>query len=263
MQALAGVSLDLCEGGSVGLVGESGSGKTVFAETVLQVLPSNARVSGSIRWHGNDLITMSESDVNGLRGREIALVMQDSTGALNPALRIREQLKVILHAHNSRRIDVVRVGCDLLQKVGVPNPLRVLNAYPRELSGGMAQRVAIAMAISCSPKLLIADEPTSALDATVAFQVVELLKELRQTLGLSLLVISHDIGVVSHCTEFVAVMHQGKIVEFGPTPEVLACPSHGYTRSLLESNMAFRKYPILESTRIKIRPESANSDTRD
>ena len=232
------VSYDVDEGEVLAIVGESGSGKTVLNMAPLGLLPSGVTVdlSGSVNFAGRDLLTLGESDLRRIRGGEVGVIFQDPLSSLNPVRRIGPQVAEVaeLHLGLTARAAEKRAG-ELLALVGIPDPEQRLRQYPHELSGGMRQRVGIAMSIAGEPKLLIADEPTTALDVTVQAQIVNVLKELQARLGMAIILITHDIGVVSGMASQVAVMYAGRIAELGPVDDVLLRPQHPYTRGLLDS----------------------------
>jgi len=235
-RAVDGVSFDLDEGEALGIVGESGAGKSVLALSLLRLIDPPGRIApGSlVEYRGTDLLQLPEPALRRVRGAEIAMVFQHPGASLNPVLRIGDQIVETLRAHRAVTMpDARRQAVELLDLVGIPEPDRWVSAYPHELSGGLQQRAAIAMALSCEPKLLIADEPTTALDVTVQAQILELLLELRQRLGTALLLISHDLGVVARLAERVAVMYGGQIVEQATAAELFASPRHPYTAALL------------------------------
>jgi oligopeptide/dipeptide ABC transporter ATP-binding protein len=219
------------------VVGESGSGKTVTFLSVLGLIALPGVVEAdSIVWNGREIAGLPPGSRRALRGREIALTMQDALTALNPALTIGTQIIETLSAHGQTHSAGARDRArELLQLVGIPDPARRLRAYPHELSGGMRQRAMIAMALACGPKLLIADEPTTALDVTVQAQVLDLLSELRLRLGMSLVLITHNLAVVAEHCDRVAVMYAGQVVETGPARRVITAPRHPYTAGLLAS----------------------------
>ncbi|MBZ8140397.1 ABC transporter ATP-binding protein [Rubrivivax gelatinosus] len=233
-QAVKGISLDVPENTTVALVGESGSGKSVTAMSVLNLLPENAERNGRILWRGRDLLQASLRELQALRGKEIACVFQDPMSSLNPVFNVGQQLAepLMRHLGMSRRQAWARAE-ELLGEVGIPEPKRRLNAYPHEMSGGQQQRVMIAMALACEPRLLIADEPTTALDVTIQRQVLELLGKLRERHRMSLLFISHDLGVVGEIADRVVVMRHGQIRESGEVARIFAAPQDGYTQALL------------------------------
>jgi oligopeptide/dipeptide ABC transporter ATP-binding protein len=236
--AVNGVSLHLDTGETLGLVGESGSGKSVTSLAVMRLLPPEpgAEVSGEIVFDGRDLARLPEKQMRSMRGRDIAMVFQDPMTSLNPVLRIGEQVVETIRAHREIDADGARArAAELLRLVGIADPERQLDRYPHEFSGGMRQRVMIAMALALEPKLLIADEPTTALDVTIQAQVLELLKRLTTETGTAVILITHDLGVVARMTRRVAVMYAGKVVESAPTGELFANPRHPYTVGLLHS----------------------------
>ncbi|TCP00396.1 peptide/nickel transport system ATP-binding protein [Rubrivivax gelatinosus] len=243
-QAVKGISFDVPENTTVALVGESGSGKSVTAMSVLNLLPENAERSGRILWRGRDLLKSSLSELQALRGKEIACVFQDPMSSLNPVFNVGQQLAepLMRHLGLTRRQAWARAE-ELLGEVGIPEPKRRLQAYPHEMSGGQQQRVMIAMALACEPKLLIADEPTTALDVTIQRQVLELLGKLRERHRMSLLFISHDLGVVGEIADRVVVMRHGAIRESGPVAQIFAAPQDAYTKALLACRPALDTNP--------------------
>ena len=236
--AVNGISLHLDRGETLGLVGESGSGKSVTSLALMRLLPPEpaAEIGGEIEFDGRDIANLPEKQMRPLRGRDIAMVFQDPMTSLNPVLRIGEQVEETIKAH--REIDTAGArarATELLRLVGIADPERQLERYPHEFSGGMRQRVMIAMALALEPKLLIADEPTTALDVTIQAQVLELLQKLTLETGTALILITHDLGVVARMTRRVAVMYAGLVVESASTGELFADPRHPYTVGLLHS----------------------------
>jgi len=233
-EAVKGVSFDIPENTTVALVGESGSGKSVTAMSVLNLLPDNAERSGRILYKGGDLLQAPLGELQSLRGREIACVFQDPMSSLNPVFTVGNQLCEPLRRHLglSRRVALEKAE-SLLAEVGMPEPRRRLSAYPHELSGGQQQRVMIAMALACEPRLLIADEPTTALDVTIQRQILELLAKLKEQHRMSMLFISHDLGVVGEIAEQVVVMRHGVVREQGPVVRIFSAPQDPYTQALL------------------------------
>ncbi|MBR0842153.1 ABC transporter ATP-binding protein [Bradyrhizobium liaoningense] len=232
---LRGVTLELQPREVRGLVGESGAGKSMLGRAVLGLLPANATItSGSIAFEGVDLLAMGEAERRKLLGRRIALIPQDPMTSLNPVKRVGAQIERLLRHHLglSRRAAFARAA-ELLAEVAIRDPLRVLSLYPHEISGGMRQRVLIAMAFACDPALVIADEPTTALDVTVQRQVLQLVERLRQRHGSAVLMVTHDLGVVAKICRSMTVLHAGRVLEDGDTADVLARPRHAYTRALL------------------------------
>ena len=237
VRAVRGISYSVAAGETIGIVGESGSGKSASALALLRLLPANGRVTGGQALLGStDLLTLATKPLNDLRGGSVAMVYQDPLSALNPVLTIGRQITEVIerHRHVSRG-EAERRATELLDIVGIPGAKRRLSEYPHQFSGGMRQRVMIAMAISCDPTLLIADEPTTALDVTVQAQILELLGQLKRELGMALIVITHDLGIVAGITDRVLIMYAGQIVEEGPTEDVLDDPRMPYTLGLLRS----------------------------
>ncbi|MBI5259357.1 MAG: ABC transporter ATP-binding protein [Burkholderiales bacterium] len=232
--AVKGVSFDIPENSTVALVGESGSGKSVTAMSVLNLLPDNAQRTGKILYHGKDLLQASLPELQALRGREIACVFQDPMSSLNPVFTVGQQLAepLMRHLGMSKRQAIERAEA-LLGEVGIPEPKRRLAAYPHEMSGGQQQRVMIAMALSCEPKLLIADEPTTALDVTIQRQILELIARMKDKFRMSVLFISHDLGVVGEIADHVVVMRHGIVREQGPVAQIFSAPQDAYTKALL------------------------------
>ena len=233
---LRGVDLDIGRGRIVGVVGESGSGKTTLASALLRLLPANiSRIAGEIRFDGQDLLTLDSAAMTRLRGTRIAMIFQDPMTALNPLFTIGTHLVDVQQRRDPGlgRRDALTKAAAMLTTVGIPDPKRRLSAYPHQLSGGMRQRVMIAMALLVGPDLLLADEPTTALDATVEAQIVQLLHELRQQFAGSIVFISHHLGLVAELCDDLCVMYAGTVVETGPVAEVLAHPKHPYTAALL------------------------------
>ena len=236
--AVEGVSFDVGEGDCLGIVGESGSGKSV---TALSMLRLHARgtsrfASGSVRYRGQDLLQAPESDLREIRGRDIAMVFQDPMSSLNPVLTICDQISETLRLHQGMsRADARVQAIELLDLVRIADARRRVDEYPHRLSGGMRQRVMIAIAIACRPRLLIADEPTTALDVTIQAQILELLRELRSELGMAVMLISHDLGVIAEFAERVIVMYAGRIVEQAPVEALFRTPVHPYTEGLMAS----------------------------
>jgi peptide/nickel transport system ATP-binding protein len=242
--AVKGVSFDIPENSTVALVGESGSGKSVTAMSILNLLPSNAEREGKILFQGRDLLQTSLSELQGVRGREIACVFQDPMTSLNPVFTVADQIMepLIKHMGMSRKQALVRAE-ELLNEVGIPEPKRRLKAYPHEMSGGQQQRVMIAVALACSPKLLIADEPTTALDVTIQRQVMELMAKLKETHKMSMLFISHDLGVVGEISDQVVVMRHGQIREKAPVAQIFKNPQDSYTKALLACRPSLSENP--------------------
>ena len=237
VRAVDGVSFDIRRGETLGVVGESGSGKSVTSLAILGLLPSRGvQVSGSIRLDGRDLLQASNRELQRIRGRQVAMVFQDPMTSLNPVLTVGRQLTEVIVRHTSAsRSEARDKAVRLLDRVGIPDARSRLRNYPHQLSGGMRQRVMIAIALACEPQVLIADEPTTALDVTIQAQVLELLKELVSASDTALILITHDLGVVAGMCDQVNVMYGGRIVETGERHHLFANPRHHYTRGLLAS----------------------------
>src|ERR1700681_305916 len=235
-EAVRGASLKVARGETHCMVGESGCGKSVSALSVMNLLPRGAtRSADYIRFHGQDLLGLSERQMARLRGDKIAMIFQEPMTSLNPAYTIGSQMSEVFERHRrAARGQAMDRAAELLERVGITAPGMRLGQYPHQLSGGLRQRVMIAMALMCDPELLIADEPTTALDVTVQAQILRLLQKLQQELGLALLLITHDLGVVARMAQRVSVMYAGEVVETGTVAEVFAAPTHPYTRGLLD-----------------------------
>jgi peptide/nickel transport system ATP-binding protein len=234
LKAVDQVDLALAPGRTLGIVGESGCGKTMLSRAILQLLPRRARLSGRVLFAGNDLAALRPEALRRLRGPELAVVFQDPMTSLNPVLTIGTQIVEMLQAHlGMDGAAAIRRGAELLAAVGIPAPEQRLRQYPHQLSGGMRQRVAIAIALSCEPKLLVADEPTTALDVTVQAQILDLLAREQQRRHMAMILITHDLGVVAGRTDEVAVMYAGRVVERAPTTRLFAEMRMPYTQALL------------------------------
>lgn len=237
VKALNGVSFSLEEGEVLGIVGESGSGKSVTAYSIMGLTAFPGKlVSGTIRFNGHQVDEMTEKDFRKMRGNEVSIIFQDPMTSLNPVYTIGNQIEEVIKLHTDKTASEARERArELLELVGINEPDKRLKQYPHELSGGMRQRVMIAIALACEPKLLIADEPTTALDVTIQAQILELMQELREKLGMSIIMITHDLGVVASMCERIAVMYAGHIVEYGTTDEIFYKPGHEYTKGLINS----------------------------
>lgn len=239
VQAVRGVNFELYEGETLAIVGESGSGKSVTSNALMKLIPQPYGIyaGGEILFNGKDLIPLSEKEMLAIRGNEIAMIFQDPMTALNPTMRIGKQITEVLLKH--RKVDskdaAKRRAIELLDQVGIPFPEKRYKSYPHELSGGMRQRVVIAIALAADPKLLIADEPTTALDVTIQAQILELMKEIQKSSNTSIIFITHDLGVVANVADRVAVMYAGQIVEYGTVEDIFYDPKHPYTWGLLGS----------------------------
>jgi len=238
VRAVDGVSFEIAPRTTLGVVGESGSGKSVTALSIMRLVasPPGRIAAGSIRYGGRDLLTLRPAEMRAIRGNRIAMIFQEPMTSLNPVFTVGDQVAeaVRLHQHKSRR-EARAIAIDMFRRVGIPSPEDRVDAYPHQLSGGMRQRVMIAMALACRPDLLIADEPTTALDVTIQAQILDLLRSLQRELGMSILLITHDLGVVAETCDEVIVMYAGRIVERAPTEALFAAPRHHYTAGLLRS----------------------------
>ncbi len=248
--AVDGVSFSLSAGRALGIVGESGCGKTMTALSLMRLLPSPpARiVGGSIRFQDDDVLAMDPNRLREIRGGAMAMIYQDPQASLNPVFTIGEQIAEAVRMHRSDGNAAARArAIEMLRLVNIPDAERVAESYPHQLSGGMRQRAVIAMALACDPKLLIADEPTTALDVTIQAQILDLLRKLRGELGLAVILITHDLGVIADLVDDVMVMYAGKIVETAPVRTLFAAPKHPYTQGLL------RSVPSLETREHRLR----------
>jgi len=254
LRALRQVSFEVPQGKIIGIVGESGCGKSTLIASIIRLLAPNARIdSGSIVFRGKDLLGLSTDEMRALRGNEISIVFQDPMSSLNPVLTIGRQMADVQHRSRSGRGEKNARSLMMLERVGIPDPAGQLRRYPHHLSGGMRQRVAIAMALMSEPALLIADEPTTALDATLEVQIIQRLKELQRDFGCSILFISHHLGVIAELCDEVIVMYAGEVCESGPMREVFLTPRHPYTQRLLECDPArirqrTRQLPVIEGS---------------
>ncbi|RLD04031.1 MAG: ABC transporter ATP-binding protein [Chloroflexi bacterium] len=237
LKALSGITLDVNRGEIFGVVGETGCGKTVTGLSVLQLLPQSANIpQGKILFEGRNLPDTSEREMSKIRGGEIAMIFQDPTTSLNPVFAIGKQLTRIVREHfNMNRKEARAHIAKIFESVGLPDVERIMNSYPHQLSGGMQQRVMIALALACQPKLLIADEPTTALDVTIQAQILTLLKELRDEFGISIILITHNLGVVANTCDRLAVLYAGRVAESGLTKDIFNNPQHPYTRGLIKA----------------------------
>ena len=238
LHAVDGVSFGIDAGETLGVVGESGCGKSVTAKTITRLLdmPPGRIVGGEIRWKGNDLVKASDDAIRALRAREIAMIFQEPMTSLNPVYTVGEQIAEVVRLHDkSGRRAAMERATEMLRLVNIPNPQKRINDYPHQFSGGMRQRVMIAMALSCNPKLLIADEPTTALDVTIQAQILDLMNELKEKLGMSIMLITHAMGVVAETAQRVVVMYAGKVIEEANVVDLFRTPLHPYTQGLIRS----------------------------
>jgi len=233
--AVSGVGFDIANEQTVALVGESGSGKSVTSLAIMGLLDSRAKVRGEVRIGGRNLLDLSEAQLREVRGREIAMVFQDPMSSLDPLYSVGNQLVETIRLHTDlTRMQAIERAAELLDQVGIPDPRSRLKAYPHQMSGGQRQRVMIALALACSPRLLIADEPTTALDVTIEAQILELIRELQREYRMSVLLVTHDMGVVAEMADRVVVYYAGQVVETGRADRVLLHPRHPYTAALFK-----------------------------
>jgi oligopeptide/dipeptide ABC transporter ATP-binding protein len=251
--AVEGVSFYLDRGELIGLVGESGCGKSITALSIMRlVAPPGKIVAGEILFEDRDLLQLSNAEMRSMRGNDVAMIFQDPMTSLNPVFTVGEQIAEALRLHRKlSRKDARAAAAEAMREVSIPDPELRVNDYPHQLSGGMRQRVMIAMALACDPKVLIADEPTTALDVTIQAQILELLDNLRRTRDLAVLLITHDLGVVAEVADRVAVMYTGKIVEESPVDELFARPKHPYTEGLLRSVPKLTAKDVARKTRLQ------------
>jgi len=236
-QALMGVSFDVENGEIFGLVGETGCGKTVTGLSILRLLPRSARIpQGQVLFDGDDLLKFSKQGMEDVRGGEIAMIFQDPSSSLNPVFTIGSQIERVVRQHLPMSPAEARQhAAEMLEAVGLPDVSRILTSYPHQLSGGMQQRVMIAMALSCRPRLLIADEPTTALDVTIQAQILRLLRDLQQKMDFSVILITHNLGVIAQTCDRLAVLYAGRVIESGTTRDIFDNPQHPYTRGLMNA----------------------------
>jgi peptide/nickel transport system ATP-binding protein len=237
VSAVEQISFDVTPGKTLGVVGESGCGKSVTALSILRLLPAaTGRISGSIEYHGKNLVTLDRDELRRIRGNTISMIFQEPMTSLNPVLKVGEQVAEVvrLHRHKSRK-EAREFAISMFQRVGIPAPEERIHAYAHELSGGMRQRVMIAMALACEPEILIADEPTTALDVTIQAQILELLRKLQSETGMGIMLISHDLGVIAETCDEVLVMYAGRVVEQARTDVLFRSPRHPYTNGLIRS----------------------------
>jgi peptide/nickel transport system ATP-binding protein len=253
VRAVEGVSFELDRGELLGLVGESGCGKSITALSVMRLISPPGKITGGeITFDGENLLAATEARMREIRGDDIAMIFQDPMTSLNPVYRVGEQIAEALRLHRKMsRTQAREATIEAMREVAIPDPARRVDDYPHQLSGGMRQRVMIAMALACDPRLLIADEPTTALDVTIQAQILELLNELRRTRELAVLLITHDLGVVAEVADRVAVMYTGRIVEESPVEELFARPKHPYTEGLLRSVPKLTAEYVMKAERLE------------
>ncbi|PRO66625.1 ABC transporter ATP-binding protein [Alkalicoccus urumqiensis] len=237
IKAVDGVHFDVPAGKTLGLVGESGSGKSITSLSIMRLIESPGKIKGgSITFNGEDLLAKSEAEMRDIRGNQISMIFQEPMTSLNPVYTIGDQIAEAYQIHQGKtKKEALQKAVDMLELVGIPSPKARVKAYPHELSGGMRQRAMIAIALACNPQLLVADEPTTALDVTIQAQILRLINRLQDELGMSMLLITHDLGVVAETCDYVAVMYAGKIVEYADVNTLFSNPKHPYTVGLLKS----------------------------
>lgn len=233
VEAVKGIDFSMRPGETLAVVGESGSGKSVTALALTRLLPSVCQLSGSIQFAGREMLSLDDASLRDIRGKEIAYIFQEPMASLNPVFSVGEQIAEAIRYHYPRR-EVRAQVVEALARVGIREPEQRYGDYPHQLSGGMNQRVMIAMALACQPRLLVADEPTTALDVTIQAEIMALLRRLREETGMGILLITHNFGIVKDFADRVAVMFRGELVECGETAQVLAAPQHPYTRALID-----------------------------
>ena len=236
VKAVNDVSFNLDKNESLAIVGESGSGKTQLVFSILDLLAKNAKVSGSIKYESNEILDLSENEMNRIRSEKISIIFQDPMTSLNPYMRIRDQLNEVLIHHKGYKVkEATAESVRMLDAVKIPDAKNRINMFPHEFSGGMRQRVMIAMSLLCNPKIIIADEPTTALDVTVQAQILELFKEIKKEFQTSLILITHNMGIVDQISDKTLVLYAGRVMEYGFTKDIFMHPSHPYTRGLIEA----------------------------
>jgi peptide/nickel transport system ATP-binding protein/oligopeptide transport system ATP-binding protein len=238
VRAVDGVDLTLNEGDTLGVVGESGCGKTMLALSIMRLVPApqGRIVSGSIMFGGLDLLSLREKEMQRVRGKDISMIFQEPMTSLNPVFRVGEQIAEVMRLHQGLSgKDALERAVGMLRLVGISSPEKRIRDYPHQMSGGMRQRVMIAIALACNPRLMLADEPTTALDVTIQAQIIDLITDLKDQVGASVVMITHDLGVIAEAARFVAVMYAGKVVEYSPVEDIFSTPLHPYTVGLLEA----------------------------
>jgi len=237
VKAVDGINLDIQRGETIGVVGESGCGKSVTAFSIMRIIPNPGRiVEGVINFEGKDLLSLPSSSMRQIRGKSISMIFQEPMTSLNPVFTIGHQIAEVFKVHHGmNKKDSIDRAIEMLEKVGIPSPQKRVHEFPHQLSGGMRQRVMIAMALACNPKLLIADEPTTALDVTIQAQILDLMAQLKDTFSSAIMLITHNLGVIAEMAERVVVMYAGRVVEEAPVEKLFEAPLHPYTKGLLQS----------------------------
>jgi len=258
VKAVDGVDVSVYQGDTLGIVGESGCGKTVLSLSIMRLIPTppGRIVAGEIVFNGTDLLSLDDDEMRNLRGKEISMIFQEPMNSLNPVLKVGDQLSEVARLHlGLSRHNAMGHSLEMLRLVGMPSPEERLKDYPHQMSGGMRQRVMIAMALACKPKLMLADEPTTALDVTIQSQILDLMNNLKSEVGTSVILITHDLGVIREAAQRTAVMYAGKVMEYCGVSDLFSKPLHPYTEGLMESTPEFGRIPEKDE-RLRVIPGS-------